>query len=62
MKNSYISELSGLMRRPYTLIKINFQRIRRLFWQVYLETLWNSANLPKNHMLATGFKADYDKT
>ena len=48
MKNSYISELSGLMRRPYTLIKINFQRIRRLFWQVYLETLWNSANLPKN--------------
>ena len=47
---------------PYTLIKINFQRIRRLFWQGYLKTLWNSVNLPKNHMLATGFKADYDKT
>ena len=40
----------------------NFQIIRRLFWQVYLETLWNSANLPKNHMPATDFKADYDKT
>ena len=38
-----------------------FSKNQKTILQFYLETLWNSANLTKDPMLATAFKANYCK-